>query len=56
MICRVQLQKGDHVARWFEIWIEAIPDSFLETVYEVTDSDIRSRAKPAYQYTLDNNG
>jgi len=36
--------------------IEATPDSFLETAYEVTDSDIWSRAKPAYQYTLDNNG
>ena len=38
------------------VQIEATPDSFRKTAYEITNSDIRSRAKPTYKYSLDNNG
>jgi len=38
------------------VQIEATLDSFQKTVYEITNSDIQSRAKPTYKHSLDNDG
>ena len=38
------------------VQIEANLDSFRKTAYEITNSDVRSRAEPTYKHSLDNNG